>query len=481
MNSSSIGACTIEKQEKMDTQMETAHVYVKVFFSILQKESLETESIEATVADALVLHDIVGTSEDSVNVEDKIHETVTIDCSDLMIDDNGQINDAEGQLSKILEAVDEVCTIIEANREKYKNGIVHVAIFGFDIIEDTANGFAYIVDQDNSLNLIDEKLASYILSLPSLFDDLKYDWFIWTDYIGVFEYYMLYQPLRGNVSIQMHVQADSNTQSAKITNRTYITSGSPSLTDDMFSVGGTTSTIDSPSQKILHGRVEAYFGEDTSRGWLDTTQLVLDGVGLLPLPLVSEITSLTNGLIYIARAVHAGRNWNYETMKEYCERARENFVGAIPGASLVKGVVRIRRIANAVRIVERSETALVVAQRNQARTRSALNRIRNRKTSRSRIAGAKENHRIADQNVNDTQLELQNAIEQRNLRLGEAGITIGDLTCESRSLLQRGWHNYQNYMHTVDDVMQGRLPRVQGDMAIDALDYLFKNTILPSW
>ena len=88
MSNSTVGADVIEVKEKKETQLETAHIYIKVFFSILQEDNLEIPPVENSVAEALVLRDVIGSNNKFIDIEEKIHETIIVDCSDLLVDDS---------------------------------------------------------------------------------------------------------------------------------------------------------------------------------------------------------------------------------------------------------------------------------------------------------------------------------------------------------------------------------------------------------
>lgn len=454
-----IGADTIEKQDKSENQLETAHIYIKVFFSILQGGENDTHPIENSVAEGLVLRDVIGSNKKYIDIENKIHETVIIDCSELFVDDFGHVSDSEGQFFKILEAIEEVHTIIDANKAKYERGIVHIAVFGFEIIEDTASGFSYLIDQDNSLGVIDEKLCSYILSLPPLFEDLKYNWFMWTDYMGVFEYYHLYQPINGSV------------------NKLVTISSHTKLNGDISTTNVAQEQINETSRPPLRGYVAKSNLDDNEkhRGWLDTTQLILEGVGLLPIPAVSEISSLVNGVIYLGKEIHAGLILgDYDKMYDYRNQAVSNFVYAIPGTSILKGTVKVVRAGRAVQNVHRAENAVVAARRSKKIAEQALRRVRKGNTTKINKAVVKTNNKNAAQMVKDEQQNLQNAIEERTRRLNESGLTIRDLTNESRNILQRGYRNYRNVMNTSDKILRGQLPDTVIDKSIDNIDKAYR-------
>lgn len=445
MNNSTVGADVIEVKDKKETQLETAHIYVKVFFSILQEDNLEISPVENSVAEALVLRDVIGSNNKYIDIEEKIHETIIVDCSDLLVDDSGQVNDPEGQFCKILIAVEELHSIVETYKTKYERGIVHVAVFGFELFDDTAYGFSYMVDQDNRLGVVDEKLCSYIISTPSMFDDLKYNWFMWTEYMGIFNYFHLYQPLQGCVSTQV----EKKTQNLD---------------------------VEEP-QTVLTGYVsKTEFDTNTKRrGWLDTTQLILEGASILPIPLVSEFSSLANGLIYLGKEIHAGIFLgDYDKMYEYRNESVKSFVGAIPGTSILKGTIKVIKAGKAVRKVQSAEKAFAAAQNNKKVAEKALRRVRNNKTTKTRIRSAKAKNKEAAQAVRVERQDLQKAIEERTNRLNESGLTIGDLTNESKNILRRGYKNYRNVMDTSNKAMRGKLQSTKIDKYIDRSDTTFK-------
>lgn len=459
-----IGARQLDYQDKAVTQKEPGDIYIKVFFSILRNnmDTSDSEDNEICLAEGLVLRDIVGSSDKEVDVSEKIHETIIIDCSDLIVNDDGVIDDPEGQYMKNLEALFELSLIIDRNRLRIPKANVHVAVYGFELFEDTVRGFSYLVDNDNSLNIVDEKLCSYILNIPPFFDDLnEYGWFLWTDYVGVFEYSLLYQPLKGSVEI-----TDNQVQTLQgfVQKDGIYPSGSNTISTKA-------SQEDNTSRFELHAEKIVYVTEYEDNGnWLDTIQLIFDVVSFVPL--VGEVASLVNGIIYFGREWQAAVNWDSDKVKEYRNQTIISFVGAIPGSSVLKGTIRFIRAGKAMRNVQRAQTAADMASRNARKAKQALNRARGKKTSKKK-GEAKSRNRDA-QNVRQTaNCELEKALQTRDTRLREGGWTIEELTDISRSEIRRG---YRNIMNTSSSILKKdpRIPELDYDSIIDRGDWIIK-------
>lgn len=445
-----VGAQEIYYQERANSQLERGDLYIKVFFSIIHEDfdPNDTESLENKVAEGLVVRDIVGSSHQMIDISEKINETIIIDCSDLIVNDDGICDDAEGQYLKILEAIYELSIIIDRNRLRVPIANVHIAVYGFELIEDTVRGFSYLLDDDNSLCVIDEKLCSYIMELPPFFTDLNdYGWIMLTEYIGVFEYYQLCQPLEGcvetqsireSVSTKLGPSVPTHNQEENDDNRIFYLSA----TENVFN------------------------NEYESNNWLDTTQLVFDVVGFVPG--LSEITSLVNGFIYLGREWHAGITGDYDQMIEYRNRAIEGFVFAIPGSSILKGGIKFFRAGKAIKNVHRAEEVANTARRNSKKAKQALNKIKNKKTSKRKKAIAKDRNRNAQNQSKISNQSLDNAIKTRDLRLREGGWTINELTDTSKNALRR---SYRNIMNTSDEILRrtNKIPSTNIDRTIDTV------------
>jgi len=458
--SSVVGAKALDYQERSVSQNERGDIYIKVFFSILKRtnDTGDSEFREYNVAEELILRDIVGSSDVRIDVSEKIHETIIIDCSDLIVNDDGICDDAEGFYIKILEALYELSIIIDKNRLRVPLANVHLAIYGFELIEDAVRGFSYLVDDDNSLNLTDEKLCSYILDLPPFFEELKeYGWFMWTDYVGVFEYYQLYQVLEGYVAKERHPATDPKKSPISVAQE------EPTRTFELYI-----------SENVLITE------HDDQGNWLDTTQLVFDVVGFVPV--VGEFSSLINGIVYLGREIYAGATGDYDKMNEYKGKALWSFAGAIPGSSLLKGTIKFIRAGRAVRNVQHAQTVANMASKETRRAKQALNRAKNKKTSKRIESEAKQRNRDVNNNteIQDARKAanrtLDDAIQTRDMRLREGGWTIEELTNTSMGEIKRG---YRNIMNTSNRILMNdpTIPTTNYDSAIDRADFILKYLI----
>jgi len=450
--SSETGASEPNYQERSVTQNERGDIYIKVFFSILHhpyNTPVSEDSREYNVAEGLVLRDIVGSSEEIIDVSEKIHETIIIDCSDLIVSDEGVCDDSEGLYMKILEALYDLSDIVERNRLRIPHANVHIAVYGFEMIEDAVRGFVYLVDDDNSLNLTDDKLCSYILALPPFFEDVKeWGWFMWTEYVGVFEYYQLYQVLEG------HVEKKQQQTASSPNNGTGVLQEEPTRTFELY-----------VSENVF---VAEY---DNQGNWLDTVQLVFDVVGFVPL--VGEFASLANGLIYLGREIHAGITGDDDKMNEYKWKAVVSFAGAIPGSSVLKGTIRFIKAGRATRNMQHAQTIANMASRDSRKCKQALNRVRNSKISRRKKSEAKRRNPDVQRARNAANRDLEKAIEIRNTRLREGGWTIQELTNTSMGKIRRGYKNIRNTANKIFKRDPG-IPTTTYDNTIDKGEFILK-------
>ncbi len=453
MGKSEVGAVDIEIQEQTETQMFHVDIYIKVYFSILvQSNEQEVDTIENKVAEELVLKDVVGEYK-NIDIEDKMHETFIIDCSDLIVDDDGVCRDAIGMLSKIDEAADCVFAFIESRRRTIPLAMVHFAIYGFEIIEDVAWGFAFLVDECAGLNLADNELNAYIQQSPCLFgEDVAMGWEGFIEYMGIFEYYQIFQPIECSIEKNVYVQSiphDSVEQEMSLNNE---------------SEGKTT---------VLCGRIEEnHYVEAENTGWLDNTQFVLAAVGLMPIPVVSEVSSLINGFVYLGREVHAVMVGDFDSMEKYKKEAIESFVGAVPATSLLKGAIKVAKIAKARSAVKSAESLVAAAGKNKKNAKAALNRARN-KGRRRALGKAKDANRNAAAKLKLEKENLRKAENINEKRVNEARLTMEEASELSKNILSNPDKWYKVLMKSSDNALMGP-SNTWEDWVIDAYDYINK-------
>lgn len=324
------------------TQKDIVDIYVKVFFTIQRSSSPRSihETMTHLTADHLHLRDIKGSTSRAYDVQGKISTSFVIDCSQLFVnEDEGTVDDPGGQDDKIEEAAQLVTDYLDDLSGTIENANVHMAVVGFEIIEDTVRGFSYLFDQSNGLSLHDALLAE-LVQQSSLMSEEFSEWKFITEYIGVFEHHVLFQPITPQSAPVCSSPAVSSPATDGIRQE-------PEHDTPRFELSVEENVyVDEPSDS----------DEDEST-WLDTTQMVGEGVGLAPV--VGEVVNLANGLVYLGREIHAAATGDFDKMYEMRDNAVMSFVGAIPFSSVAKGGARIYKTGKAITKAEKSSAEFV--------------------------------------------------------------------------------------------------------------------------
>ncbi|MBQ9217511.1 MAG: hypothetical protein IJ613_08380 [Muribaculaceae bacterium] len=336
MGDSVVNSQAVDVAAPDSTQKDIVDIYVKVFFTIQRSSSPRIhETMTHLTADHLHLRDIKGSTSRAYDVHGKISTSFVIDCSQLFVnEDEGTVDDPGGQDDKIEEAAQLVTDYLDDLSGTIENANVHMAVVGFEIIEDTVRGFSYLFDQSNGLSLHDALLAE-LVQQSSLMSEEFSEWKFITEYIGVFEHHVLFQPITPQSAPVCSSPAVSSPATDGIRQE-------PEHDTPRFELSVEENVyVDEPSDS----------DEDEST-WLDTTQMVGEGVGLAPV--VGEVVNLANGLVYLGREIHAAATGDFDKMYEMRDNAVMSFVGAIPFSSVAKGGARIYKAGKGLAKVEES-------------------------------------------------------------------------------------------------------------------------------
>ncbi len=342
MGDSVVNSQAVDVAAPDSTQKDIVDIYVKVFFTIQRSSSPRSihETMTHLTADHLHLRDIKGSTSRAYDVQGKISTSFVIDCSQLFVnEDEGTVDDPGGQDDKIEEAAQLVTDYLDDLSGTIENANVHMAVVGFEIIEDTVRGFSYLFDQSNGLSLHDALLAE-LVQQSSLMSEEFSEWKFITEYIGVFEHHVLFQPITPQSAPVCSSPAVSSPATDGIRQE-------PEHDTPRFELSVEENVyVDEPSDS----------DEDEST-WLDTTQMVGEGVGLAPV--VGEVVNLANGLVYLGREIHAAATGDFDKMYEMRDNAVMSFVGAIPFSSVAKGGARIYKTGKAITKAEKSSAEFV--------------------------------------------------------------------------------------------------------------------------
>ena len=466
-------ASSIENQSRDTTQNDREEIYIKVFFTAMRQSSSQSpqEFAHNIVADHLHLRDIKGSTASSLDVSDKINTSFVINCSDLYVNDDGYVDDPEGQDDKIEEAAQKVVDYLDGKSGTIKLANVHIAVVGFDIVEDTVRGFSYLCDQANGLNLKDEQLKALVLQSYPLNYEFS-DWNFYTEYVGVFEHHVLFQPITQQPSEIRSEQAKPATPACTIRPEPEHTSPTFELSVEE---NGYLNDQDIDGEEYEEEFEEI---EEDDSNWLDNAQLIAEGVGLLPV--VGEVVNLANGFVYLGREIHAGVTGDFDKMYKMRDDAIVSFIGAIPASELIRGGAKVTKAVRGGRTVEKTGKALEKATaesakikkskgvidaekevktaeraknnasraQRQARNRKHVSLGRRRKLS-SDVEKASENLKQAKSNpelkaAENAQKEVEELsarhsqeIAQHNKALEDAGLTLQDINVGGKSFIQK--------------------------------------------
>lgn len=446
-------------EEKKEKQTDRFDLYVKIIFSILPKQKSnkknETEPDFFNSADNIQLNIIKNEIPKDAILFDSNHTTIIINCEDLLASELGYCNDSIGLYLKTLEAIQLAYEYL-SSKVDLELANVHFALYSFEYNRDLIDGFSFLVDKESELNVSLEEYASYIINTEDCFQNfIDRNWFLYIDYIGIYDYYQLFQPvLKGNVEKNELISEFSPDHSNSHDSKT-----ESAIIEDNYSDAGEIYSSD----LIIQGHVE--YNHILARDWLSDVQTGIDFIGVIPG--AGEVSSLVNGFIYLGRLTKACYDWDDAKINAYRREALLSFAGAIPGASIVKGAVKVMRAGRAIRTVTHTERILAQSRSTQRRAQQTLNRLKNKKTSISKKKSAKQNKLNSDTEVNNNKQNLNDAITQRNLRVEETGLTIGQLNEVSAGFLANPRKYYRAVMDTTDNVMKGRVPITQIDTLID--------------
>lgn len=515
MNSpSAINAKVVKYDDRSENQYERLDLFVKVVFTTIPNinEALNDDGDrDMNVAEQLVFRE----ERNAIPVGDILfegnHVTITVLCDDLICNETGHCNDPEGLYLKVLEAINETFQFLE-NKDDVIFANVHFILYSFEFCEDALRGFAYLINNEESLNCIDEKYISYILNTEDPFIEWREkSWFLFVDYIGIFEYYQLFSPiLKGSISIDecdednkpLRENKVSRTASDKInTQKQDIVAES-----ENNGVESPYSEEESGSTKLLEGYVRTY---QYVGDWIEDTQTVLEVLSCFPA--VGEISSLVNGFIYLGRELKACNEWDDAMVEEMQKKAIESFIGAIPGSSIIKGTVKLyksakavkaainaekavintkKAIINAEKAVINAEEAVKSSTKGVKKSQQALNRIRNKKTTARKQNKAKTNHKekthtlkqhkfdlksaIKDHNekiqtLKQYEFDLESAVKERTQMLSESGLSIGELNNLSKCILKHPVEFWRKTMKVTDKNILQQIPTTVDDVVIDAM------------
>lgn len=460
---SEIEANEVSILERDENQVSRIDLFIKIVFTTMPKISSNldaNDNRDMDVAEGIYLRIEKNDILPSNILFEGNHITIPIICDDLICDDNGSCNDPEGLYLKVLEAIQETFAFLDKKIDVTLAN-VHFALYSFEFCEDALWGFSYLVESNESSAPIDEKFTSYILQTDDPFTEWKLNaWFFYVDYIGIFEYYQIFSPkLNGEVKyINQIERTDANLQ-PRNTERELVVAESLYSADDLASSNG-----------FYEGYISRY---EYVGNWVEDVQTCFEILGCFPG--IGEIASLINGFVYLGRMTKACIEWDETRTAELQKKALENFAGAIPGASIVKGAIKVAKVGKAVNTVIKAEKALEKSKKSVKKSKQALDRISKKKTTKGKKSAAKTNHRKRSSDVKEKSHDLNTAIENRDRLLTEGGLTVGDINRYSKSILSNPTAFYRNTMNMADKVILNKLPTTKTDFFVDAIFELPEN------
>lgn len=447
-------------EEKTEKQTDRIDLYIKIIFTILPQHTFSLQENGTDFffyyADNIQLTEVKNELPADMVLFDSNHTTLVINCEDLLASELGVCGDALGLYLKTMESIQLVYDYLNSKID-LQLANVHFVLYSFDYNRDLIDGFSFLVDEDSSLNVSIEEYASYIINTESIFQDFKdRNWFLYIDYVGIFDYYQIYQPvLKGYVGNHSIKKTDDSLQSERLHGL--------SLKSDAIEEYSDSGYMYTSDMVIQAGIV---YNHVLSRDWLSEIQTSLDLIGVIPG--VGEVSSLVNGFIYLGRMTNACYNWDEKKTKDYQREALLSFMGAIPCASVVKGAIKVVRAERAIRKAVCAERVLSQSRKTQRRAQHAINRVKNKKTTKSKKIAAKVLKSESDIEFKTNRQNLQNAMSERDLRIKETGLTIGELNEVSAGFLANPRKYYRIIMNGTDKVMHGKTPITKVDTLIDA-------------
>lgn len=463
---SEIGANLVSYENKSENQCDPIDLFVKIIFTTMPKieDAIDVDSRSMNVAEGIDLRVELDEMPLSYRLFEGNHTTIIILCDDLISDENGICNDPEGLYIKVLEALDETFNFLDKKIDVEK-AMVHFALYSFEFCEDALWGYSYLVDSFESKSPINEKLTSYILDTGDPFDTWKERaWFFYVDYIGIFEYYQMFRPLlTGHIAVDNHISNQQTPPKIKEAEVKKEVNVAPHSDETDYSPYAYEDAVETDTL-LLRG--EVYYNKYVRVvDWLDVTQTSLEILGCFPG--VGEVASLINGFVYLGRMTKACLEWDETKTKEYQKKALLNFAGAIPGASIIKGSVKIFKATKAVKAVSKARKSISATTSNLNKSKKALKRITTNKRRRKRKQ--KEYNKKVD-NLHQKELNLENLKIERSKRLKEAGLTISEINNLSKNFLQDPLYFYRKTMELADkDILLKKLPDLRLDSVIEII------------
>ena len=202
MARSLIAANNVEKGWVEEVIPDIIDVYINVGFSLYPinadsvadnsaKESTKTQGYNAFVntLDSMVLHTAFIKNCINTNKEHSvIHKEFFVDCSDLLLDEQGYCADAYTAYLKILEALMMVDRCLSQYYIRHEKVFAHINVYSFENLEDLAWGFAFMSDAMMSLNVYDKELENIILDdySPYFIEYINQGWKTSVEYVGLF-------------------------------------------------------------------------------------------------------------------------------------------------------------------------------------------------------------------------------------------------------------------------------------------------------
>ena len=459
IKSSSTGALVPEMIKKSERQELDVDFYIKFYFTTLSKDYIDLDAdSDCVISEGLSYRNIIDSGKFFFEEGKKGH-VFFVDCSDCVIDEKSIMVETGCALSKVLLAVDCLKTFAEKYISIVRSGRMHVAIYAIDLIEDIAQSFAYIVDEDCGLQIVDEKLCSYVLRLNSAFDELKdRGWLLYVDYFAILDYYVLARPIQIGIAIEEHVNSNlehnENSNIAKLAQCNNDADIVQNIEKDKS---------DEIPPYLYEGKVSYndFVFQPAEKDCLDKLQNFLDWVSILP---GGELFSSINGFIYLTKEIKACVDWDEDEINENKKKAIDSFVGAIPGTSLMRAAIKIKQVSKIYKKIEKGQNLLVEIKKKSRKSEQALNRIKQKRTSKKNMTVVKQKHVFNNRIYKKASMNTEKIIERDTKKIGDLGLTIEDLTSEGKTMLT-------NYRKIIGKL--GKLPKTSYDEAIEIFERLF--------
>ena len=126
-------------------------------------------------------------------------------------------------------------------------------------------------------------------------------------------------------------------------------------------------------------------------------------------------------------------------------KAIESFVGAIPGASIVKAAIKIKKASKAYKQIEKSNRILENIAKKERKSTHAINRMRKKKISSKRKSTIKKKHVLNNNITKKAKINIEEIQKIHSKRIEDSGLTIENLTNEGKDFWAKSKTNYKNY------------------------------------